>query len=429
MFFKFQEFYNMIRCQFNKTIKTLRTDRGGEYINNSFQQFCKTSGMRHQYTCPHTPSQNGLAERKNRHILETVRSLLIHSKAPHSLWTHALHTAIHIINRLPTRKLKNKTPHESLYSKPPSYQHLKIFGCLCYPWLRPYAKSKLESFSKPCVFIGYPSTQKGYLCLDPDTNHIYTSRHVVFNEQIFPYHQTQSHVPNQNSTNTIPPLLLVPSSLIPPHVQQQQPTHTSTNTRSSPITTQPDSIFTTTNLTDLQTLGHPSTEPSPTTSNTQALRNTTHHMITRSKTGHLKPKQILNLTHQLAPRVPTSYTQAAQHKHWRSAMSQEFQALQSQGTWELVPSSPHQNVLGCKWMFRTKYNSDGSIARYKARLVALGYKQEFGLDYTETFSPVAKIPTFRILILFALHKHWPIHQLDISNAFLHGSLQELVYMK
>ncbi|PKU66662.1 Retrovirus-related Pol polyprotein from transposon TNT 1-94 [Dendrobium catenatum] len=152
-------------------------------------------------------------------------------------------------------------------------------------------------------------------------------------------------------------------------------------------------------------------------------------MITRSKTGHLKPKQILNLTHQLYPQDPTSYTQAAQHEHWRSAMSQEFQALQSQGTWELVPSAPHQNVLGCKWTFRTKYNSDGSIARYKARLVALGYKQEFGLDYTETFSPVAKIPTFRILILLALHNRWPMHQLDISNAFLHGSLHETVYMK
>ncbi|PKU66151.1 Retrovirus-related Pol polyprotein from transposon TNT 1-94 [Dendrobium catenatum] len=226
VFAKFQEFYNMIRCQFNKHIKTLRTDGGGEFINNSFNQFCKNSGMRHQYSCPHTPSQNGIAERKNRHILETIRSLLIHSKAPQTLWTHALHTAIHIINRLPTRTLENKTPYESLFRIPPSYDHLKIFGCLCYPWLRPYAKSKLESFSKPCVFIGYPPTQKGYLCLDPVTNHIYTSRHVVFNEQIFPYHQNSSTIPNSNASSTIPPLLLVPSSLLSPQVQHLHTTYT-----------------------------------------------------------------------------------------------------------------------------------------------------------------------------------------------------------
>ncbi|PKU70250.1 Retrovirus-related Pol polyprotein from transposon TNT 1-94 [Dendrobium catenatum] len=429
VFSKFQEFYNMVRCQFNKNIKTLRTDGGGEYINKSFEQFCKTFGLRHQYTCPHTPSQNGLAERKNIHILETVRSLLIHYNAPHSLWVHALHTAIHIINRLPTRKLKNKTPHKSLYNTQPSYNHLKIFGCLCYLWLKPYAKSKLDSFSKPCVFIGYPPAQKGYLCLDPDTNLIYTSHHVVFNEQIFPYHRTQSTVPTPNSSPNIPPLLLVLSSLLPSHIHQQQTVPTPSPIRTSQTNQNSGTNHTTPNLSELQPVTIPGPAPLHTSSNITAPNNTTHHMITRSKTGHLKPKQILNLTHQLVSQDPTSYTQAAQHEHWRSAMSQEFQALQSQGTWELVPYSPTQNILGCKWTFRTKYNSDGSIARYKARLVALGYNQEFGIDYTETFSPVAKIPTFRILILLALHKHWPMHQLDISNAFLHGSLHETVYMK
>ncbi|PKU74875.1 Retrovirus-related Pol polyprotein from transposon TNT 1-94 [Dendrobium catenatum] len=110
-------------------------------------------------------------------------------------------------------------------------------------------------------------------------------------------------------------------------------------------------------------------------------------------------------------------------------MSQEFQALMAQGTWELVPPHPNQNVLGSKWTFRLKYNADGSIHRYKARLVAKGYDQEHGLDYTETFSPVAKISTIRAFILIALHYQWDIQQLDVSNAFLHGNLFDLIFMK
>ncbi|PKU83242.1 Retrovirus-related Pol polyprotein from transposon TNT 1-94 [Dendrobium catenatum] len=110
-------------------------------------------------------------------------------------------------------------------------------------------------------------------------------------------------------------------------------------------------------------------------------------------------------------------------------MSAEFMALQQQGTWSLVPPPPNKIVLGSKWIFKLKTTPDGQIDRYKARLVAQGFKQEFGLNFNETFSPVAKLPTIRILLLLALQRHWPTLQLDISNAFLHGDLQEEVFMK
>ncbi|XP_028553472.1 U-box domain-containing protein 51-like [Dendrobium catenatum] len=154
-----------------------------------------------------------------------------------------------------------------------------------------------------------------------------------------------------------------------------------------------------------------------------------HPMKTRRQTGHLKPKVMFDLTHQLTDADPTSYTHASKVEHWCTAMSQEFQALQSQGTWDLVPPKPDQHILGCKWIYRTKRTSSGTASRYKARLVALGYNREFGIDYTDTFSPVAKIPTVRVLLVLALHENWPIHQLDVSNAFLHGSLTDTVQVR
>ncbi|PKU63353.1 Retrovirus-related Pol polyprotein from transposon TNT 1-94 [Dendrobium catenatum] len=322
---KFIEFYYWVKCQFSKSIKIIRTDGGGEYVNHQFKQVCKSWGIIHQYTCPYTPAQNGIAERKHRHIIETTRSLLIQSQAPHELWIQALLTTIHIINIIPSSKLNNKTPYEILYNKTPTYSHPKTFGCLCYPWLRPYAKSKLSSLSTPCVFIGYAGTQKGYHCFDPITHKIYTSRHVVFNKNVFPY---QTHtIPPQlpNSSTNICPLLLVPTNAMTktPHTK---PTQSSV---SSPSSTQLQSF-------SLHSTSHSNSQSPATTSTSNPLilnpqntnqittqaesiinnfQNQSKHSIkTRYQTDHLKPKQILNLTHQIIHQDPTSYHQASKQK-------------------------------------------------------------------------------------------------------------------
>jgi histone deacetylase 1/2 len=126
---------------------------------------------------------------------------------------------------------------------------------------------------------------------------------------------------------------------------------------------------------------------------------------------------------------PRHFQAALGIPHWRAAMEQEFDALQKNGTWRLVPPVSGVNVIDSKWVFKVKKHADGSIERYKARLVAKGFKQRYGLDYEDTFSPVVKPTTIRLLLSLAVTRGWSLRQLDVQNAFLHGLLEEEVYMR
>ena len=127
-----------------------------------------------------------MAERKHRHIIQCALALFSQSNLPISYWSYAVSTATHLINKLPTPILSNKSPWELLFKSKPSISHLKAFGCQCFPLLTPYNSHKLQPKSVPCIFVGYPSTSKGYICFDPSSYRFYTSRHVLFNESVFP---------------------------------------------------------------------------------------------------------------------------------------------------------------------------------------------------------------------------------------------------
>jgi len=154
-----------------------------------------------------------------------------------------------------------------------------------------------------------------------------------------------------------------------------------------------------------------------------------HSMRTRGKDGFWQPVDRLNL-HMMASSttpVPSSVRAALSNLAWRLAMQAEFDTLQANDTWTLVPRPPGVNLVTGKWVFRHKFKSDGSLDRYKARWVLRGFTQRLGIDYDETFSPVVKPATIRMVLTLALSRSWPIHQLDVKNAFLHGTLTETVY--
>jgi histone deacetylase 1/2 len=161
----FTDFQNKVERQFDKKIVAVQSDWGGEY--RSLNTFFQRVGISHHVSCPHAHQQNGSAERKHRHIVEMGLTLLAHASMPLKFWDEAFLAAVYIINRLPTKVLANDTPINRLYHHTPDYTHLRIFGCACWPNLRPYNDHKLQFRSKQCVFLGYSNLHKGFKCLDP----------------------------------------------------------------------------------------------------------------------------------------------------------------------------------------------------------------------------------------------------------------------
>ncbi|KAL4302051.1 hypothetical protein GQ457_10G019450 [Hibiscus cannabinus] len=170
----FINFHKLVEVQFGKRIKALQTDGGTEY-----------QSLKNWVSCPHTSEQNGKAERKHRHVVETGLSLLAQAALPLKYWNHAFTTVVFLINRTPTDVLKGLTPYEKLHGKVPDYSLMKVFGCACYPNMRLFNRHKFDFRTKRCIFMGYNSSYKGYKCMN-ESGRVFVSRHVVFDEDSFP---------------------------------------------------------------------------------------------------------------------------------------------------------------------------------------------------------------------------------------------------
>lgn len=445
-----KDFISYVTTQFNKTIKIIRSDNGSEFSNADLHSHLTSLGILQQFSCSHTPQQNGTVERKHQHLLNVARSLRFQAKLPISLWGDCVLTATHLINLLPSPVLNYKCPYDILFETPPDYSSLKIFGCLCYISNLYSTPDKFASKSLKCVFLGYPFNKKGYKVMELHTRKIHVSRDVHFIEDQFPFHDIPHTCPENNSPSMFP---LSPfhefqnsTEVIPipltPHSPDSSDTNNSTRERADdaqihiPVTI-PLALSKPVRTKQLPArykdfAGLPGASISPSAgiiSGTPLTHKCTYPIQNYMSYHAFSPKHQSFLCNSATIHIPSTFKQAALDSNWLIAMKNEIHAMESNFTWELVPRPKDKHIVDCKWLFKVKYLPDGSVDRYKARLVAKGFTQTFGLDYFETFAPVAKMATVRTFIAVAADQNWPITQFDVTNAFLHGDLHEEVFMR
>lgn len=387
MFEHFKEWQAEVENFAGRRVKTLRTDNGGEFTSNRFQAHLKTCGIRHELTIPKTPEQNGVAERLNRTLVETTRAMLLDAKLPHQFWAEAVSTATYLRNRSPTSAVEGATPHQAWYGQKPRVEHLRVFGSAAYVHIPKDERGKLDPKAKKCVLLGYGNVRKGYRVYDHSSRKVFYSRNVKFDEREAAGPPVEEEEPAQQ------PLILDSGSEA--ESDNERGIDEEVNDDADP----------------------PAAEPPP-----------------RRSTRERRPVDYYGLpqAHLTIHREPTTFDEATacpERAKWEGAMGREMQSLKDNEVWELTSLPPGKGAIGCKWVYKVKTNSDGSLERYKARLVARGFDQRYGLDYDETFCPVVRLESLRTLIALSTQQGLELHHVDVHTAFLNGTLQEEVYMK
>ncbi|GLT70743.1 hypothetical protein SLA2020_428030 [Shorea laevis] len=401
-------------------------------------EFFSSKGIIHQHTCIETPQQNAIAERKHQHLLNVARALRFQSHLPLYFLGECILTAAYLINRTPTPLLANKTPYECLYSTLPQYYHLRVFGCLCYASTITRNRSKFDPRARACIFLGYPYGVKGYKLYDISLNVFFISQDVIFHETTFPFATKQasfsSLVSDQNVQSPMVPStnhsdfssfpatnqhvlpLTIPSlehgDLYSPSLPASQSTNPTSDTiisstpshvlrRSTRHRSQPSYLQEYHCQLADASLPFSSSSKSRASPSSSGIPFSLSSYISYDKLSFMQKSFSLSVSSHFEPRF---YHQAVKISHWCDAMRAEIDALEASNTWVLTELPPHKHAIGCKWVYKVKLKADGSIERYKARLVAKGYTRSEGLDYNETFSPVAKLTTVRCLLAIAAAK-------------------------
>lgn len=473
----FIQFKALVEKQSGYPLKCLRSDGGGEYCNNKFAIYLKGEGIVHQVTVPYTPQQNGVSERFNRTLMEKARCMLQGSGLCQRYWGEAVMASVYLKNRCPSVAVAGSLPEELWTGSKIELSHLRVFGCVAYALVPEQKHKKLDAKSKKCIFVGYSDTTKGYRLVDPLVPHkVFFARNVAFLENEFfktdsikedtsnfykydytmPYLITQSNdninvnsensnvinlnnnnldtISNNDNNNLSLNENIVSNDGVPNQnitvvsaPESEYATGDEASSLGSPVTAIDAGNVLSSSQSEGWFPGGEEAVTSPDGSVTVAERPI---RSTRGRQPIRYEDYDMSLLIQ-GSSDPISYEDAISSSNcmeWQTSMQKEYDALIRNGVWRLVDRPKGHNVVKCKWVFKTKYDNAGKD-KFRARLVARGFSQKQGVDYDDTFSPVVRHSTMRVLFALANDSDMNIEHLDVETAFLNSDLKEHIFME
>ncbi|GJW53228.1 retrovirus-related pol polyprotein from transposon TNT 1-94 [Tanacetum coccineum] len=369
-----------------------RTDHGREFDNEvQFGEFCNTNGITHNFSAPRTPQSNGVVERKNRTLQEMSRTMLNEQSLPQKFWCNAVDTSTYILNRILIRAILGKTPYELLRGRKPTLDYFRVFGSKCFILNTKDYLTKFDPKSYEGVFLGYSQNSKAYIILNKHTRKVKESLNVTFDE-------------------TPPPSKTSP--LVDDDLDEEEAIKIIEKKN-----LENDIVDETLEVDEIINIKESRNHP---------LENVIGNLNQRTLRSQAQNQS--NFFCFISTIEPKNVNEALRDESWIVVMQEELNQFVANDVWELVPQPRNMTIIGTKWVFRNKLDENGIVSRNKARLVAQGYNQQEGINYDETYAPVARLESIRILLAYACALDFKLFQMDVKSAFLNNFINEEVYV-
>lgn len=425
----------------------IATDNGTEYLNKSLASFIKERGIQHELSVPYTPQQNGFIERDIRTIFEAGKTMLSKSRLSKKLWDEAMGAAVYTMNRIiPSNR--NNTPYELWFGEKPDVGNLRRFGQKAVVLLPKHTRGKLDPNGLTVQFVGYTDVFNTYRVYDSDSDIVTSRCDLTFVEQD---DIDTNDIVVENQSNLDDDELNIKGQEDPTSSTLELPkTSTKPKIGKDILTKDGEDVFVTPEGKAKESETTVETPPLIDVHNSPAIRESLIPKDLRifnkapptistrlrplpplPKDAYLPSNPRAKLATIEADDDPVSFTEAMSRPDkdkWLDAMGDEINSLKENKVWEIV-DRPNTNVVTNRWVLRIKRKPTGEVDRYRARLVARGFSQIYGLDYTETYAPVVNMTSIRALLAYAASENLTISLFDVKTAFLYGSLDETIYME
>nr|GEU43342.1 putative ribonuclease H-like domain-containing protein [Tanacetum cinerariifolium] len=486
------DFLRLVQRGLQAQVGVVRTDKGTEFLNQTLHAYFATEGIQHQTSVARTPEQNDVVERQNCTLVEAARTMLSAAKVPLFFWAKAIATACFTQNRSLVILHYEKTPYHIINDRKPSVKFFHIFGSVCYIVRDGENLDKMKENGDECIFVGYSTQSRAYRVFNKRTRVIMESIHVNFDElPLMASDQNRKVTQIDRTVTTLNELdllfslmfdeLLNGSSKIVSKssavsacnaLNQRQQLTTPLNNHTTPaptcqVLTLAPTIISFKNINQAEThaendqaaddefiniFSTPVQDQGETSSrHVDSLNMHTfyqHHpsehrwtkdhpleQVIRNPSQPIKTRRQLELDAEMCMfALTTSQTEPKNIKEamadfaWIESMQEELHQFDRLDVWELVDIPLCINVINLKWLWKNKHDEENTVIRNKSRLVAKGYAQKKGVDFEESFSPVARLEAVRLFIAYTAHKSFTIYQMDVKTAFLYGPLKEEVYV-